>query len=63
MAARLFFTPNCEHQAQIVEAWAEFEGRPKSGLLAFLLELGLMKAESEGMMPQPVADALRFRNG
>ena len=62
MAARLHFTPNSEHQAQIVEAWAKFEGRPTSGLLAFLLELGLMKAESEGMMPQPVADALRFRS-
>jgi len=62
MAARLHFTPNSEHQAQIVETWAHLEGRPTSGLLAFLLEVGLATAEREGMMPQPVADALRFRS-
>ena len=62
MAARLHFTPNSEHQAQTVETWAQLEGRPTSGLLAFLLELGLATAEREGMMPQPVADALRFRS-
>ena len=62
MAARLHFTPNSEHQAQTVEAWAQLEGRSTSGLLAFLLELGLATAEREGMMPQPVADALRFRS-
>jgi len=61
MVARLNFTPTCEHQALVVELWAEFEGRPRSGLLALLLELGLAKAEQEGMMPQCIVHVLRHR--
>jgi|GEM_PF-2050886 len=61
MAARLHFTPNSEHQAQLIEQWAALEGRSTSGLLALLIELGLAAAEQDGLMPQPIADRLRFR--
>lgn len=49
------------HHGACIEAWAELEGRSSSGLLALLIELGLAAAEQEGIMPQPIADRLRFR--
>ena len=61
MASRFQVTPGSQHQAHIIELWAELEGRPVSALCASLLELGLLRAEHDGMMPQPIADALRFR--
>jgi len=63
MTTKFQVTPASENTAQALLEWAEMEQRPVSGLVAFLLELGLAMAEQEGMMPQPVADVLRFRNG
>ena len=63
MTTKFQITALSENTAQALHEWAEMEKRPVSGLVAFLLELGVAKAEQEGMMPQPVADVLRFRNG
>ena len=62
MKTKLQITPASEHTERVLQQWADLEGRTVSQLAAFLMELGLAKAESEGMMPQPVADALRFRS-
>jgi hypothetical protein len=61
MTTKFQITALSENTAQALFEWAEMERRPVSGLVAFLLELGIAKAEQEGMMPQPVADVLRFR--
>jgi len=61
MATKFQVTLASENTAQAILKWAEMEHRPVSGLVAFLLELGLAKAEQEGMMPQQIADVLRFR--
>ena len=63
MTTKFQVTPLSENTAQALLEWAEMEQRPVSGLVAFLLELGLAMAEREGMMPQQIADVLRFRNG
>ena len=47
---------------EAIQLWAEIEERPVSGLASFLLELGLAKAKRDGLMPKPVADAMRFRS-
>jgi len=60
--AKFQVTPSSKHQGRIIELWAELEGRPVSALCASLLELGLARAEHDGLMPQPIADALRFRS-
>ena len=61
MITKYQVTPSSQHQARIIEQWAELEGRPISALCASLLELGLARAMHDGLMPQPIADALRFR--
>ena len=61
MASRFQVTPTSDHQARIIEMWAELEGRSASNLCAMLLEFGLRHAEKQGLMPQPIADCLRFR--
>lgn len=62
MASRFQVTLNSKHQASLIEHWAELEGRSVSALCASLLELGLARAADDGLMPQPIADALRFRS-
>lgn len=49
------------HHGECIEAWAEMEGRQLSSLCALLIELGLAAAEQQKMMPQSIADRLRFR--
>jgi len=49
------------HHGVCIEEWAALEGRSSSGLCALLIELGLAAAEQDGLMPQPIADRLRFR--
>lgn len=61
MASRFQVSPTSEHQAAVIEAWAKLEGRSASNLCAMLLEFGLRYAETQGLMPQPIADRLRFR--
>jgi len=49
------------HHGACIEEWAKLEGRQLSTLCALLIELGLASAEQQGIMPQPIADRLRFR--
>jgi len=49
------------HHGTCIEEWAQLEGRQLSTLCALLIELGLAAAEQQGIMPQSIANRLRFR--
>ena len=60
MASRIQVTPNSKRQGDIIEAWAKLEGRSSSNLAAFLLELALVRADQEGLMPKTISKEFGF---
>ena len=61
MTNRIQVTPSSKRQADILEAWAKFEGHSSSSLVAFLVEFALVRVAQEGLMPQPIAREFGFK--
>jgi len=54
-------TPASQHAALAIQQWAALEQRPISNLTSLLLDLGLVKARQEGMIPEPILRQLQHK--
>ena len=55
-------TPASQHAALAIQQWAALEQRPISSLTSMLIELGMVKARQEGMIPRPILDQLQHKH-
>jgi len=54
-------TPASQHAGLAIQQWAALEQRPVSNLVSLLLDLGLVKARQEGMIPKPILKQLQHK--
>ena len=58
MASRFQVTPVSDHQAVLIEMWANGTGRSVSSLCASLLDQAVTEALAKGEVPNQVVDAV-----